>query len=1015
MHFDGHGVYDREHGLGALCFEDPGEAAKPEKRRSQIINAEELAGVMRDHRVPLVFLEACQSAMADVRPDASVAGKLLQGGVASVVAMSHSVLVETARRFITVFYRELMDGQRIGQAMLAGQRALQSDTSRGKVFKFDLHLQDWFVPVLFQEELDPQLIARVPAERVRAITEEQRTLSLGDLPPVPDHKFVGRSRELLMAERLLERKPYVVLRGEGGEGKTTLAAELARWLVATRRFRRVAFISLETSGGARTVLYALGGQLVPNFSSKSREDDQRVQQLVERALAAQPTLLILDNMESVLPPAPDSPAAVAFEPNVLARILKLCSQLGQVGKTRLVFTSREPLPPPFQQNHVVIGRLDRRDAIALVGRVLGEGNLPHVEDPGESEEEIEELVDAVNCHARSLVLLAPEVAARGVRHATHQLHKLMADLEKKHPDDRERSLYASVELSLRRLTLEAREKVKVLGVFRGGTSLRVLRLVLGVDWDAVRKLTAELDRVGLAEDLGNGYLRLDPALPSYLLSNMREAEQEKAREAWNTAMEAFLRELQYSKHGEQLLVSTMRLELSNLLLLLERWRASAPAEKIIALAGVLKTILGGQRENRMIAQVIAIKEQAMNTLNAESREMLDDFYSLAHIRATLHTLQIYLEDGKEHFLRWIHAYFQEMQSFYVILCTRPPMAIRDHRLDFMFKVVSVIPEFMLFLYNATPGPYAWMADILEELIAYGEEIDAEQLLADCSFELALMRLDQKRYDDALNLYNQALKHYDALYQLRSVANTWHQIGRVYREQGQFDRAEHAYKQALIIDHKREDDEQEGVTLGELGTLYDDMGLLYDDMCLLEESARFHQQTIDRSLEQYDQFSEGLCRNNLAHALIGLQRYDEARQELSKAIKLKKRYGHRARPWTTWGNREYLEQADGHPKAAARARQRAIQCFLAYRRDGGESHSTGAQLCEFVFRAIHQESDVQAEVVLAQWLVTNDQPMAQALILKLVAILHGLRDPALADDPALYFEDAAELRLLLERL
>ena len=420
-------------------------------------------------------------------------------------------------------------------------------------------------------------------------------LSLGDLPLVPDHTFVGRSRELLMAERLLERKPYVVLRGEGGEGKTTLAAELARWLVATRRFRRVAFISLETSGGARTVLYALGGQLVPNFSSESREDDQRVQQLVERTLAAQPTLLILDNMESVLPPAPDSPAAVAFEPNVLARILKLCSQLGQVGKSRLVFTSREPLPPPFQQNHVVIGRLDRRDAIALVGRVLGEGNLPHVEDPGESEEEIEELVDAVNCHARSLVLLAPEVAAHGVRHATQQLHKLMADLEKKHPDDRERSLYASVELSLRRLTLEAGEGQGVGGV-SGWDKFAGLALVLGVDWDTVRKLTADLDQVGLAEVLGNGYLRLDPALPSYLLSNMREAEQEKAREAWNTAMEAFLRELQYSKHGEQLLVSTMRLELSNLLLLLERWWASAPAEKIIALAGVLKTILGGQRE-----------------------------------------------------------------------------------------------------------------------------------------------------------------------------------------------------------------------------------------------------------------------------------------------------------------------------------------------------------------------------------------------------------------------------------
>lgn len=35
--------------------------------------------------------------------------------------------------------------------------------------------------------------------------------------------------------------------------------------------------------------------------------------------------------------------------------------------------------------------------------------------------------------------------------------------------------------------------------------------------------------------------------------------------------------------------------------------------------------------------------------------------------------------------------------------------------------------------------------------------------------------------------------------------------------------------------------------------------------------------------------------------------------------------------------------------------------------------------------------------------------------KLQAILHGSRDPALANDPALDYDDAVELRLLLERL
>ena len=73
VHFDGHGVYDRELGLGGLCFEDPEDTQKPEKRASQLIHAKRLAEVIRDHRIPLVFLEARQSARIEEDPTALVA------------------------------------------------------------------------------------------------------------------------------------------------------------------------------------------------------------------------------------------------------------------------------------------------------------------------------------------------------------------------------------------------------------------------------------------------------------------------------------------------------------------------------------------------------------------------------------------------------------------------------------------------------------------------------------------------------------------------------------------------------------------------------------------------------------------------------------------------------------------------------------------------------------------------------------------------------------------------------
>jgi CHAT domain-containing protein len=101
VHFDGHGVYDRSVGLGGLCFERPQDIGKLDERRHSTVFTDELGPLLRDHRIPLVFLEACQTAQAEQASE-SVASELLKVGVASVVAMSHSVLVETARRFVAV-------------------------------------------------------------------------------------------------------------------------------------------------------------------------------------------------------------------------------------------------------------------------------------------------------------------------------------------------------------------------------------------------------------------------------------------------------------------------------------------------------------------------------------------------------------------------------------------------------------------------------------------------------------------------------------------------------------------------------------------------------------------------------------------------------------------------------------------------------------------------------------------------------------------------------------------------
>ncbi len=592
VHFNGHGIYSRELGLGALFLEDPADADKLEHRRSDLVDADRLAEVMREHRVPLVFLEACQTAKADEDPSVSVAGRLLRGGVASVIAMSHTVLVATARRFVEAFYGRLSAGTTVGASMLAAQRRLRDDPSRGRSFFGDLKLADWFVPVLYQEEVDPQLVRELPDRLTREAIALRGRRAVAGLPPSPEHGFVGRSRELLKIERLLVRERYAVLVGQGGEGKTTLAVELARWLVHSRRFQAAAFVSVEDglARDARAVLSVLARQLMPGFGAET--DFERAWQLFERRLRDRPTLLVFDNMESMLPSA----ELGVFEPEVLEGILTLAIRCTEVGATRVVFTSRSELPAPVSENVVRIGRLLPAESVAIVGQVLGRsGDVPAEDGKGD----VDLLVETAQHHARSLVLLAREVERSGVRRTTEGLRELIVTMAERFPDDRERSLFASVELSLRRLPQETRKKLRRIGVFQGGGHGFVIAQVLGLDYenDEEIALTDQLIAVGLAERMPYQHLRLHPALPPMMLREMSEAERVETRGVWVEAMTQLVGFLYEQSFIDAQLRSVLTLlELPNLLAVLDALRRSygeegGEVERVVDVATRLEVLL----------------------------------------------------------------------------------------------------------------------------------------------------------------------------------------------------------------------------------------------------------------------------------------------------------------------------------------------------------------------------------------------------------------------------------------
>jgi hypothetical protein len=165
----------------------------------------------------------------------------------------------------------------------------------------------------------------------------------------------------------------------------------------------------------------------------------------------------------------------------------------------------------------------------------------------------------------------------------------------------------------------------------------------------------------------------------------------------------------------------------------------------------------------------------------------------------------------------------------------------------------------------------------------------------------------------------------------------------------------------------------------------------------------------------DRAKEGIAHSNRAQNLVKLGRHNEARQELDSAIACKRDYSHTVEPWHTWATLEDLERATGHPEAGRAARQQAIATYLAYRRDGGSSHSGVIWVYAAAAQAIKQNQQDELARRLNELLGPDTPPSNAAAARAVLAILAGERDPAVADHPDIDPINAAELLLLLETL
>jgi tetratricopeptide (TPR) repeat protein len=551
VHFDGHGGYGEsnqrpgEHGY--LMFENPAL-----DRNFEPVGGTALGGLLAETKVPVLVLNACRSAHADppaapvqvasapnphaeARAFGSLAQEVMDAGVAGIVAMRYNVYVETAAYFVADVYDALIRGQALGEAVTFGRKQLAAQPLRSIAFD-PLRLEDWPVPVAF--EAAPvtlfRMRAAVPALKISLGKGEaapgRGTLDK-ELPKPPDAGFFGRDETLYELDRALDSQHVVLLHAYAGSGKTTTAAEFARWYTLTGGLEGpVLFTSFEQYKPLARVLDSFGQMFdraleQAGFNWLAHDDSERREAALQ-VMQQIPLLWIWDNVE----PVAGFPKGTASkwsqeEQCELADFLRAARET----KAKFLLTSRRdeqawlhqlpariPVPPmPFME------RVQLARALAeKAGRRLNE-----IAD-------WRPLLLFTQGNPMTITALVGQALRDGLRTKdqiedfVRKLRAGEAQIKDEESEGRTRSLAASLNYGFEHAFSEPeRKQLALLHLFQGFVEVSALRWMGQPEGEwclpEVRGLTrnagiALLDRaaeVGLLTAIGGGYYSIHPALP----------------------------------------------------------------------------------------------------------------------------------------------------------------------------------------------------------------------------------------------------------------------------------------------------------------------------------------------------------------------------------------------------------------------------------------------------------------------------------------------------------------------
>lgn len=875
-------------GIGFLVFEDA-------EQRSHLVSAKKLGDVLFRARVGLVILSACESAAIDPAGDpiGSVAGRLLTTGIPAILAMSHSVLAVTTRNLFGRFYASLARGRGIATALDDARAHLANDARKFAVRRRGdeqwLELDDWFLPTLYHAGADSPLLAPAAPSPPAAARHNLR--------PAHEAGFFGRRRELWDIETWFAGPTRrLSITGFGGQGKTELALEAGRWLLRTGQFRRAVFVDYAQAQGADGLAVALA--TVSRVLDVSLTDDAAA----ARALAAEPTLVILDNLESL-------PAAA------LTELLGAAARWSQQGGTRILLTRRPadsahpdyPNSGSFIHRHIELRGLGSRsqpqDALAWYAALA---RLPGpVSVPPPRRDALVELFAQVDFHPLSIAVLAQQLRSRSAAELGERLRTLLA--EHAHSPIAQpgtpAGLAASLRLSLDRLGPDERQAVRALGVFEGGAFEDDLLEITGLGgeagatavWPALRSqlLAAGLIGVEALPGVAPPFLRFHPTLAPLLWQELDTEARERlglAHRERYAQLAAFLYH-EDTAHPEATR-AIANWELPNLLAALQRAFDAGDADAVDFADNVLLFLryFGRKRE------ADAIQERA----SSQAGETGSDAWYLAESNRGD---QLYEAKRPGEAIRCFEAILSQLPDepnyrravtlSRLARCHSAAgnMAHAEALADKALEQTSALPRNQNVLRHLSicntdladilmgRGRYRKAREHYEQSLAIKNEIGDTRGQAVVSGQLGSLALAEGDFREAMRRYQDALTAFDNLGEHNVVAICHHQLGVLLDEQRAWEAAERHYRQAAELKIRLNDEAGAAETWSNLANVCQKQGRN-------AQAEQWYRQALAVMEKTGHAANESTIRNNLAALLSeDPNRLDEARLEAQRALDL----------------------------------------------------------------------------------------------------------------------------------